>query len=282
MTLAAPHSLAPLLKIDEATVVKGQKKLLDGLSLEIAEGQHTAILGPNGAGKSSLIKLITRQHYPLMRKDGQPTVTIFGRSRWDVFQLRSLMGIVSSELQQTFTTGDATRGLDAVISGLFASKGVAPHHKVTSAMRERAESLLTQLQAEYLAERTLETMSTGEARRILIARALMPQPRALLLDEPTTGLDIVARQRFLETLRGIARGGTTVILVTHHVEEILPEIERVMLLREGRIFLDGTKTEMMHSAHLSATFGAPITVQTNEDYYSAEVALSAAKAPTKP
>ena len=259
-----------LLSINDASVVRGGTRLLDGLNLEIAHGEHTAILGPNGSGKSTLIKMITRQIYPLARPDGAPVVTIFGHARWDVFQLRTRLGIVSADLHQAFAGDTARRGREAVLSGFFASQGLAGHHTVTSEMRRQADDVLTLLHAAQLADKPLAQMSTGEARRILIARALAPNPEALILDEPTAGLDLVARRRFAETLRHVAQRGTTIILVTHHVEEILPEIGRVVLLQNGRVFRDGPKSEVLTSEALSTTFGAPIRVRAGA-YYAAEM-----------
>ena len=140
---------------------------------------------------------------------------------------------------------------------------------VTGAMREQARRALALLEAAHLAEAFIETMSTGEIRRILIARALVTEPRALILDEPTTGLDLLARSRFLQTLQNIARHGKTIILVTHRVEEIFPEIDRVILLKQGRIMLDGRKRQVLTSHNLSAMFGAPIQVQENNGFYTA-------------
>ncbi len=221
-----------------ASVVRNGKRILDGLTLEIREGEHTAILGPNGAGKSSFIRLITREDYPLASDDGTPPLLLFGQELWNVFELRAHLGIISADLQAHFlnrTLPGRTRGLDAVLSGWFASYGIFRHHKVTGAMREQAWRSLDLLEAAHLAEAFIETMSTGEIRRILIARALVTEPRALILDEPTTGLDLLARSRFLQTLQNIARHGKTIILVTHRVEEIFPEIDRVILLSQGRI-----------------------------------------------
>jgi iron complex transport system ATP-binding protein len=265
-------SRPPLLHLQAASVVKGGKRVLDGLSLEIREGEHTAILGPNGAGKSSFIRLITREDYPLAPDNGAPPLAIFGQDRWNVFELRSLLGIISTDLQAAFlnrTQPRRTRGLDAVLSGFFASYGVFRHHQVTDAMRVQARRALTRLEAEPLADAFIETMSTGEVRRILIARALITEPRALILDEPTTGLDLVARSRFLGTLQNLARHGTTIILVTHRVEEIFPEIDRVILLQHGRILLDGPKPEVLTSRHLSTLFGAPVQVRESQGYYTA-------------
>ena len=259
----------PLLQIDRATLVKGGARILDDLSLIIALGEHTAIVGPNGSGKSSLIKLITRQHYPLAGADGRPRISLFGRERWDVFELRTLLGIVSADLHQTFVNDGALTGREVIQSGFFASQGLAKHHQVTPAMRERAQEALDLMEAAPLAGKPMAQMSTGEARRILIARALVHDPRALLLDEPTTGLDLIARRRFLETLRGIARRGTTIILVTHHIEEILPEIGRVVLMRGGAVFRDGPKEDVLTPPNLSALFGAPVQIREEAGYYAA-------------
>ena len=186
--------------------------------------------------------------------------------------MRSRLGIISAELQAHFlnrTIPGRTRGLDVVLSGFFASYGLFRHQVVTEAMRQQAFRALARLEATHLADAFIETMSTGEARRLMIARALVTEPRALILDEPTTGLDLLARSRFLQTLRNIARHGQTIILVTHRVEEIFPEIDRVILLQQGRILLDGAKREVLTSRHLSAMFGAPIRVQENHGYYTA-------------
>lgn len=287
---AATLAKEPLLSLRHATVVKGrQQRILDDISLTIPEGEHTAILGPNGSGKSSLLKLITREYYPLAPRSRderaaaaesfQPggnvaPVAIFGRERWDVFALRSLLGIVSADLLQSMSTSTHSGlvGLDAVLSGFFASLGLFRHQEVTPAMRERAHYALHRMDAEYLAPKPLTEMSTGEARRVLIARALVHEPRALLLDEPSSGLDLLAASRLLETLRQIARSGTTLLLVTHHLTEILPEIERVVLISRGRIAADGPKQATLTAVNLTELFGAPIQLQQRASgYYSASV-----------
>jgi iron complex transport system ATP-binding protein len=266
------HEAVPLLKIHAATVVKNGQKVLDNLAFEVQEGEHTAILGPNGAGKSSLIRLIGRQDYPLAHADGTPAVTIFGRESWNVFELRPCLGIVSPDVQffyLTRTLAGRTRGLVAVLSGFFASFGLFQHQNITPAMREQAETALRLMEAGHLAEKPVEHMSTGELRRIMIARSLAPNPRALILDEPTTGLDLLARQRFLETLQKVASQGKTIILVTHHVEEIFPKIQRVILMQHGKILVDGHKPEVLTAPHLSALFGAAISVRLEQGYYHA-------------
>jgi iron complex transport system ATP-binding protein len=253
-------------------VVKNGRRLLDGVTLEIREGEHTAILGPTGAGKSSFLRLVSYQDYPLARGNGAPPLTVWGQSLWNVFELRRLLGIVSADLQASFlnrTLPGRTRGLDAVLSGFFASFGLFRHQEITPAMTERAHLALALLEAAPLADKFIEEMSTGEIRRILLARALFPDPRALLLDEPTAGLDLLARQRFHGTLQNLARRGKTIILVTHRLEEIFPEIQRVILLQRGRVLLAGPKGEVLTSRNLSALFEAPIQVQETNGYYSA-------------
>jgi iron complex transport system ATP-binding protein len=200
---------------------------------------------------------------------------IYGRERWNVFELRTLLGIVSPELQQMFTDGvmhGKTRGLEVVLSGFFASSGIYPHQEVTAAMRQHGDEALARMEAEHLASKPVDEMSTGEVRRLLIARALVHNPRALVLDEPTTGLDLLASHRFLESLQSIARHGKTILLVTHHIAEILPEIERVILLKDGRVFRAGAKSEVLTTRHVSALFDAPIQIQRGTTgYYTASV-----------
>jgi iron complex transport system ATP-binding protein len=261
-----------LLQLRDATVRKNHTPVLDRISLTIREGEHTAILGPNGAGKSSLIRLIAHLDYPLAHADGTAPLLILGEELWNVFELRSQLGIVSADLQNSILTGTLpgrTRGLDAVISGFFASYGVYGHHQITPAMEARVRQTLGLMEAAHLANKFIEAMSAGEIRRIMIARALVPDPRALLLDEPTTGLDLMVRHRFLRTLRNLARHGKTIILVTHHIEEIFPEINRVILLQHGRVMLDGSKRTILTSRHLSEMFEGPVTVHEANGYYAA-------------
>ena len=260
---------APLLDIRNAVLLRGDRRILDVRSLQIGRGEHTAILGPNGSGKSSLMKLIAGLHYPLARE--QPVVAVFGRKRWDVFALRSHLGIISSELHQSFVSDPGLTGREAVLSGFFASQGLFRNHHVTGEMHERADASLGLVDASHLAAKPLEHMSTGEARRILIARALVSDPQALLLDEPTTGLDLAAARRFLETLRRLAHQGTTILLVTHHVDEILPEIGRVVLLKEGKIFRDGPTRDLLTSNTITELFEARVTISRHGEYYSADI-----------
>ena len=264
-----PRTEDELLTIDRASLMQGDRLVLDQLTLRLADGQHTAILGPNGSGKSTLVKLIARHLYPLAQRDGSGTVRIFGRDRWNVSELRSLLGIVSPAVQLDYTSDTPVEVFDAVVSGFFAARGTSFNHQITDDMRERATEALTQVGATSLVGRNMVSLSTGEARRVLIARALVHRPRALLLDEPCAGLDMASRRHFLESLRALARSGTTLLLVTHHVEEILPEIDNVVLLRDGRVFKQGDKSSTLTDGALSETFGMPVRVTTHGNYYAA-------------
>ena len=269
---AAPVAIAadaPVLELDGASVRHGERLILDDLSLRVAAGQHTAILGANGSGKSTLVKLVARQLYPLARRDGRTSVRVFGRERWHVTELRSLLGMVSPALQLDYTTDTPLEVFDAVASGFFAARGLGLDHRVTPAMRERVHEALAQMGIAHLIGRDMATLSTGEARRVLIARALVHRPRALLLDEPTAGLDLATRRRFLESLRVLAQGGTTLLLVTHHIDEIVPEIDQVLLLRDGKVLRHGDKHTVLTDDTLTQAFGMPVRVQRQGDYFSA-------------
>jgi iron complex transport system ATP-binding protein len=259
----------PLLEIDAATVLRGGRPVLDRLSLRVDAGRHTAILGANGSGKSTLVQLIARQLYPLASGDGRSPVRVFGRGHWNVAELRGLLGIVSPALQRDYTSETPLEVFDAVVSGFFAARGLGLDHHVSAGMRERARDALDQLGAGHLAGRAMASLSTGEARRVLIARALVHRPHALLLDEPCAGLDLASRRRFLECLRVLARGGTTLLLVTHHVEEILPEIDQVLLLRHGRVLRQGNKAATLTDAVLAEAFDMPVEVTRRGEWYHA-------------
>ena len=259
----------PVLELTNATVVRDGRRILDNLSLTIHVGDHTAIVGPNGAGKSFFTRLLTHDERALVPDHGPAPVRVFGDDRWDVFDLRSQLGIVSADLHQRFVAGSSegrVRGEAAVLSAFLASHGILRYGSITPEMRRRAAEALERIGASHLADRFLDAMSSGEARRILLARSLVTRPRALVLDEPTTGLDMVARHDFMERVRHIARDGTTLVLVTHHIEEIVPEIEKVILLRDGRVMASGPKAEMLTSARLTELFQSPIAVEESGGY----------------
>ncbi len=267
--------MEPVLELSGATVIKSDRPVLHNLSLRIDVGEHTAIVGPNGAGKSVLVRLLTHEDRALSPLDGSSPVRVFGDGNWNVFELRSQLGIVSADLHHRFVSGNSEGRITAeaaVLSGFLASDGILRYGVVTDEMRGRAAEALERMGAGHLARRWLDELSSGEARRVLLARALVTSPRALVLDEPTTGLDLVARHDFMERVRQIARAGTTLILITHHVEEIVPEISRVILLKDGRIAASGPKASMLTAGRLSELFGAPIRLEESDGYYYAQPA----------
>jgi iron complex transport system ATP-binding protein len=265
----------PVLELVDATVVKADRRVLDSLTLTIPAGEHTAIVGPNGAGKSILVRLLTHEDRALQLADGSSPVRVFGSGNWNVFELRSQLGIVSADLHNRFVIGNSEgriTGEAAVLSAFLASDGILRYGVVTDEMRHRTAEALGRMGVAHLSRRWLDEMSSGEARRVLLARALVTLPRALVLDEPTTGLDLVARHGFMERVRQIAREGTTLILITHHIDEIVPEIDRVILLREGRIAAAGPKRSVLTAQRLSDLFNASIALEEHDGYYYGRMA----------
>jgi iron complex transport system ATP-binding protein len=268
--------MPPLIELVDATVVKNGVTILDRLTLTIAAGEHTAIVGPNGAGKSTLINLLTHDDRAWATGGGAPAVRVFGFDRWNVFDLRRRLGVVSADLHQRLVNGNSAGRIiarDAVVSGFFAAHGFVRDDETTPEMEARAIDALARMEVAHLQGARLDQMSTGEVRRVLIARALVTSPDALVLDEPTTGLDVVARHRFLETIRQVARQGTTIVLITHRVEEIIPEIRSIVLLKKGRVAAAGPKATVLTSANLSEVFGHPISLSQTDGYFHARLGL---------
>lgn len=254
---------APLIELKNVTVMRGESLALRNLSLSIGAGEHVAILGPNGCGKSTLIKTITRECYPLARPDS--SVSILGKSAWNVVELRSMMGIVTNDLM-TQCTREIT-GFDVVLSGFFSSIGIWEHYEVTQRMHARAHQVLDLLEAGHLADKRVDEMSSGEGRRMLIGRAMVHNPKALLLDEPSTSLDLFAQHELRETVRGLAQKGLGIVLVTHHLSDIIPEIERVILMHGGQIVADGPKAEVLTAARLKELFRVDVELAERDGYY---------------
>src|SRR3989441_689021 len=269
---AAGLSIEPVLELVDATVEKDGRRVLDGITLTIHAGEHTAIVGPNGAGKSILVRLLTHEDRAIAPDAGISPVRVFGNGNWHVFDLRSQLGIISADLHHRFVAGNSEGRIAAetrVLSGFLASDGILRYGAITDDMRRRAADALDRMGIAHLARRWMDEMSSGEARRGLLPPALGTSPRALLLDEPTTGLDLAARHDFMERVRKIARDGTTLILITHHIDEIVPEIERVILLREGRIAAAGAKRSVLTAERLSDLFSAPIALEESDGYFYA-------------
>jgi iron complex transport system ATP-binding protein len=240
----------------DVSVARGDNIVLHNISLRIANGEHVAILGPNGCGKSTLIKTITCQCYPIVTPTTQ--LRLLGRERWDVSQLRTHLGVVSAELPGERTP--VTRGLDAVVAGFFSASTLWPNLHVTPEMRTRAGEALHLMQADHLAAKFVGEMSAGEQRRIMIARALVHQPEMLLLDEPSNALDLAAQRELRQALRRVAQQGVGILMVTHHLADILPEIDRVIMMKDGRIFADGPKRDLLTTAKLRDLFGVEVSL----------------------
>ena len=252
-----------LLDFRNVSVARGLKTILHEITLRIDPGEHVAILGPNGCGKSTLIKTVTRECYPLATPGS--SLTIFGQERWNVFDLRNLLGIVSNDLMSTCTR--EITAMEVILSGFFSSIGLQPYHHVTEQMLAKSLAVLNTLEVPHLAERSMTEMSSGEARRVLIGRALVHDPQALLLDEPSNSLDLHAAQELRFLMRKLAQNGTAILLVTHHLSDIIPEIDRVILLRHGRIFADGPKAELFTHQRLSELFGIRVDMAHRDGYY---------------
>jgi iron complex transport system ATP-binding protein len=251
--------------LHNVSAYRGSTLVFQDLNLEIGKGEQTVILGPNGSGKTTLMKLLSREIYPVAGTGGM--VTVFGREHWNVWELRAHLGLVSHDLQQDYLQG--AKGINVMLSGFYSSIDTWQHQHFSSGDRERAMHIMEQLGIDSLGNRPFGAMSTGQQRRFLLGRALINEPDALLLDEPTTGLDLKATFQYLDIVRSLMRSGKTVILVTHHLHEIPPEISRVVMLSEGRIVADGPKSAVMTSARLSGLFDYPVAVAAANGYYSA-------------
>ncbi len=256
-----------LIELSDVSIVRGNTRILDSLTLRVPCGQHIAIVGPNGSGKSTFLKLLMKFFYPSVVDGVSGTVKILGQEEWNVWELREHLGFVSSDIDHHFTMGRSARltALQSTLTGYFAAELEPEASTISTAMLENAKCLLDRFQVDYGSKKCIGNMSTGERRRVLLARALVRNPQAIVLDEPTNGLDIRARSEFLCTLEQLARSGTQIVLVTHHLEEILPCIDRTILLKEGRVFKEGATPEALCAEVISALFESCIRVERGSD-----------------
>jgi iron complex transport system ATP-binding protein len=255
----------PFLTLEDVNVARGDNIVLHEINLSVRKGEHIAILGPNGCGKSTLIKTITCECYPLARPGTR--VSIFGRERWDLTELKKKLGVVSAELPGKPTL--RITGREALLTGFFSSSTLWPNLIVTDAMRERAEEVLHMVDALAIADKPVGEMSAGQQRRIMIGRALVASSEMLLLDEPSNALDLSAQRDLRELLRALAQRGTGILLITHHIADILPEIDRVLMMREGRIVADGSKSELLTAKRLSSLFHTEVNLTELGGFYHA-------------
>jgi iron complex transport system ATP-binding protein len=263
MTRKQDPERPPLIEFENVTVFRDSTCALDRVSLTIREGENIAILGPNGAGKSSLVRTIAREFYPAAT-GGPQVFRILGEEVWDVFRLRSMLGIVSNDLQNTFLREMC--GREVILSGFFSSIGLF-NQQVTPQMAAKAGEIGAFLGIGHLMDRPMTAMSSGEARRFLIGRALVHDPRTLILDEPTNSLDLHSQHLFRLTLRKIASSGTGIILITHSLHDIIPEISRVILMKEGRIIQDGQKPDLLTAGTIGSLFSVPLSIVEHDGYY---------------
>ncbi len=245
-----------VLLLEDVSLKREGKWILQNVNWQIKKGEHWVLFGLNGAGKSTLLNMLTAEYFPTKGK-----VTVLGMEFGKTYlgeKLRRKIGIVSSSLQQKFYPVD--NAFEIVLSGGFASIGL--YETPTDEMRAKAIDLLKELGCFKYANQNYETLSQGERQRVLIARALMADPSLLILDEPTNGLDFIAREHLLESIKNIAKRpeAPTILYVTHHVEEILPVFNKTLLLKEGQVFSSGSTQDMISSEMLTQFFDLPVKV----------------------
>jgi iron complex transport system ATP-binding protein len=260
-----PETVEPFLHLAHVSVARGDNVVLHDINLTVNTGEHIAILGPNGCGKSTLIKTITCECYPLVQPGTK--VSIFGRERWDLTELKKRLGVVSAELPGKPTLH--TTGRDAVLTGFFSSSTLWPNLTVTEAMRVRAGEVLEQIDGVALADKPVGEMSAGQQRRIMIGRALVGSAGMLLLDEPSNALDLAAQADLRGLLRRLAQQGTGILLITHHIADIPPEIDRILMMREGRIVADGSKSELLTAERLGDLFKTDVQLSERDGFFHA-------------
>ncbi len=254
-----------IIDFQNITVFQGRNKVLDDFSLTIDESQSTVILGPNGSGKTTLLKLLNRELYIVENKNS--SLKIFEKDRWNVDELRSNLGVVSQHLQYGYSS--TAIGLYVVLSGFYSSDGIWQYQEFDDAKLDRAKEVMDLLSITDLKDREFSTLSTGEQRKFLLARSLVNDPAVLVFDEPTSGLDMSTCFQYLEIIRELISMGKKVILVTHHIHEIPPEVTRVILLKEGRVIEDGDKDQILTNTNLTNLFDWPIRVIKENGYYQA-------------
>ncbi len=252
----------PILELSRVFAYRGQSAVFNNLSLALPAACNSAILGPNGAGKTSLLLLLTREIYP-----SQGTVTVLGSQRWNVWELRSHLGLVSQELQQQFVA--RTKGFEVLLSGFSSSQRVWDKQAFTEAQIDRAHAVMHWLGTGHLRQRPFSEMSAGEQRLFLLGRALVHDPDILVLDEPTSGLDLKACFAYLDLIRRLMRAGSTVVLVTHHIHEIPPEINHIVMLKQGEVFAQGPKAELLTEANLASLYDTPLKLVQLDGFYQA-------------
>lgn len=255
----------PLAELNNITAFRGDRKVLQNFNLTLHEGESVAILGPNGCGKSTLLKLLTREIYHVDKPES--SLLIKGQDRINLMQLREWLGVVSQDLQEFYTP--YTKGRDVVASGLLGAIGVHDHLQLTESQQQRVDEVIGQLGLAYLNDTMFQRLSTGQQRRLLLARALIHNPSTLIFDEPTNSLDLQASFELIATMRGLVQSGTNLLIATHHVQEVVPEIERIIFIKDGQIIADGDKAALLTAEHLSDLYGVKLKLMVQDGFYHA-------------
>ena len=256
-------ALENLIDMCNTTVYRGGQKVLDNFSLKLPAARNIAILGPNGAGKSTLLKVLMRELYPVRNENAW--VKIMGSQTWNVWELRRNLGFISQDLHNRYF--GYVSGLSVVLSGFHASVGIHDHQEFDSDSVALAHQVMQDLGISELGDKPYSRMSTGEQRRFLLARALVSEPSTLVLDEPTNGLDINATFHYLKVIRQLILQGKQVVLVTHHIHEIPPEVDYIVLLKAGQVVAIGDKASLFTDEKLSTLYNTPIEVVSAKGYY---------------
>jgi len=252
---------SPVLELENVTVWRGDNKVFDGLSLRIETGEKVAVLGPNGAGKSTLLALISGDIHPVA---DQGSSRLFGEDYWSLYDLREHIGVVTPEQHGLFA--DDELASDVVLTGLHGTYGITRGQTFTAAEKRKAWRAMKAAGVHELMWRDYGDLSSGERRRFLLARSLVHEPEMLIFDEPTTSLDLPGAWDLIEVVRALMRNGTGVMLVTHDVREIPPEIDRVVLMKKGRILADGRKRQILTPEQLSACYGVEVRVSWKDGF----------------
>ena len=258
------------LELRNVSIVRNGRHILRSVDLDIYKGENVAVIGPNGSGKTTLIKLLRGDIHPYYDECDPAVLRIFGKERWNLFELRSRMGVVSMDLQSMFR-GD-TRVNEVICSGFFNSLDVFRNHVVTEDMVRATYEAALMMGIEDLLDRTIENLSLGEMRRALIARALVTKPDLLVLDEPMTGLDIVMKSKFRAMFDILIARGVSIVMITHELTDIPTSVRRVVMVKGGEIFADGDKAELLTDSKVSELYGESIKVESQNGIYRMRLA----------
>lgn len=254
-----------IIDFENVHVSYDEKLILKELNLKIRKGEHWAILGRNGSGKSTLIKLISSEIHP--RKTYKYKKEIMGKERYTLSELKQQLGIITNDLHNYFERqGNFLSVYEVVISGYYSTIGVFKHQDFTVEQHNKTKEVLAFLELENIQNKKVHELSTGQLRKAIIGRALIHNPKAFILDEPTVGLDIKSQVNFINTMKKLSQNAS-IILVTHHIEEIFEEITNVALMYENKVYIQGNKEEVLTSENLSKIFEVELSIQEKNGRY---------------